>query len=76
MFRLRASHVSGLITGAVAAVVGVFTVAFSVLLSQAFGQVPAASNFFGGASAMMYVTIEGLFLMLLLFGAYVTVRKK
>jgi hypothetical protein len=71
---VRASLVGKMITGAVLGSVISFSVAFMVLLDRVFGALNTASNFFGSANVLMYLTIEGMFLIVVLAGAAFVLR--
>jgi len=73
--RIRASHISKAIIGVMAVSVAVFSAAFVKTLFGIYGQISTAANLFGSASVMMYLTIEALFLMCVIAGAFFVVRK-
>lgn len=74
--RIRATDVSKIISGAVVAVTIGFSVAFLTVLGGFFSLVNSASGFFGSANVIMYLTIETLFLFLVLYGTFVSVRRR
>ena len=76
MFRIRAHVLSNIIAGTVVAVSGAFTIAFVVVLGGFLSLVNSPVGFFGSANVLMYLTIEFLFLFLVLYGTYVSVRHK
>lgn len=76
MFRLRASDLSRIISGTLVTIVVGFSVAFSYLLYQLTAEINSASSFFGSAGALMYLSVEGVFLALILFAAFIVVRRK
>lgn len=76
MFRVKASYLATAITTATATVVVGFTVFYVLLLGDFFALINSASSFFGSANVIMYLTIEGLFLVVVLYGAYVSLRRK
>lgn len=76
MLRVRASLLSTIISGAVILIVGGFTLFYVLLLGDFFVLINSASSFFGSANVIMYLTIEGLFLVLVLYGGWVSVRRK
>jgi hypothetical protein len=64
------------ISGTLVTVVVGFSVAFSYLLYELSAEINSASSFFSSASALMYLSVEGIFLALIIFAAYLVVRKK
>ena len=73
---LRASSLSKAITAAVSAVVVGFSLAFSYLLFQLNGELGSAQTFFSSAETLMYLSIEGVFLAVVIVGAYTVLRKR
>jgi len=73
---IRASMMTRIISGTVVAVVIGFSLAFTYLLYKLAGQMTTASSFFGSAASLMYLSVEGIFLALILFAAYAVLRKK
>jgi hypothetical protein len=61
--RIHASYVSKAIMAVTGVALAVFTVAFIDSLYGVFGQISTAANFFGSADVLMYVSIEGVFLI-------------
>jgi hypothetical protein len=76
MFRIRASDLTRIISGTLVTIVVGFTVAFSYLLFQLSSEINSASSFFGSAGGLMYISVEGLFLALVIFAAFAVVRRK
>lgn len=76
MLRIRAASMVKVLSGTLIAVVVAFSAAFSYLLMQLTTEVGSASNFFATTGAMAYLTVEALFLALVIFGAYAVVRRK
>jgi hypothetical protein len=74
--RIRATDVSKIISGAVVVATIGFTAAFIVALGGFFTVINSANGFFQSANVIMYLTIEGLFLFLVLYGTYVSVRRR
>lgn len=73
---LRASQLSKAITVAVVSLVIGFSLAFSYLLFQLSGEMGTAAGFFSSAGTLMYLSIEGVFLAVVIAGAYSVLRKK
>jgi hypothetical protein len=73
---IRASHVSKVIIGAVGVSLAVFTAEFVKTLFGIFGDISTAADFFGSADVMMYLTIEGMFLIGIIAGAYFVLTKR
>ena len=73
---MSAAVLSRVISGTVMMVTAWFAIAFSLLLFRFFPSINSASGFFGSANALLYLTIEGLFLSLVLYASYVSVRRK
>ena len=67
---------SRIISGTLVTVVVGFSAAFSYLLYQLTSEMNSANSFFGSAGALMYLSVEGIFLALILFAAFVVLRKK
>ena len=76
MFKFRAHTVSNIIAGTVVAVSAAFSIAFMVVLGGFFSMIDSPAGFFGSANVLMYLTIEFMFLFLVLYGAYVSVRRR
>jgi hypothetical protein len=78
MFRLKftASNMTKLISGTLVTIVVAFSVGFSYLLLQLMTQINTASAFFSSEGALMYMTVEGVFLLLVIFAAFSVLRKK
>ena len=90
LFKFRAAAVSKLVEGVVIAITAAFTVAFLVVVANMFsllntvnagttiGQVSLGpvGNFFGEANVLMYVTIEAIFIFLVMFATWFSVRRK
>jgi len=76
MLRFRAHMISDLLSGIVIIATVGFSIAFSLVLSRFMPMMDSPSGFFGYANVMMYLTIEGLFLFIVVYGAYVAVRRK
>jgi hypothetical protein len=76
MFRIRARMISNLLSGTVAALTATFGIVFCIVLSRFFPLLNTPDGFFGSANVIMYVTIEGLFLFIVLYGAYVAIRRR
>ncbi len=55
--------------------VAAFSLAFIRMLWAVFGNIASASDFFGSAGVMMYLTIEFLFLSGVIAGAFLVIRK-
>jgi hypothetical protein len=64
------------ILGVVGVSLAVFVVAFVDTLYGIIGNISTASTFFGSADVLMYLCIEGLFLMCVIAGAYFVVAKR
>lgn len=64
-----------IISGAVLTVVVGFSLGFSYLLYQIASELSAMSNF-GGSASLMYLAVEGIFLVLIVDTAYAIVRKR
>lgn len=65
-----------IISGTLVSIVLVFSVAFAYLLMQLSAEISTASSFFGSASALIYYSVEGAFLALIILAAYLVVRRK
>jgi len=76
VFSIRASALVKIITGTVIGITAAFTIAFTVVLGGFFSLINSPTGFFGSANVLMYLTIEFLFLFLVLYGTYVSVRHK
>jgi hypothetical protein len=76
MFRIRANVLSKVISGTVVAITAGFAIAFSVVLSNFFSLINSPVGFFGSANVLMYLTIEFMFLFLVLYATYVAVRRR
>ena len=74
-FRIRASYVSKLILGFMGVSVAVFTAEFVKVLSGVYGQISSTAGFFSSANVVLYLTIETLFLVCVIAGAFFVVRK-
>jgi hypothetical protein len=73
--RSQASYISKAIVAVMGISVVVFSMAFVKSLYGVYGQISTAANLFGSANVMMYLTIEGLFLMCVIAGAFFVIRK-
>lgn len=76
MLRLRAHMISDLLSGIVVTATVGFSIAFTLVLSRFMPMIDNPTGFFGYANVIMYLTIEGLFLFIVVYGAYIAVRKK
>jgi hypothetical protein len=92
LFRLRASQISKIVTGTVVGISAGFSVLFVTIIYRIFVLMNAPTtttspfpglgggfllgNFFSNADVLMYVTIECLFLAAVLFGTWMSVRRK
>lgn len=76
MSRLRASFMTKLVSGAVITIVGGFSIAFSLLLYSMIGTISTAQTFFGSAAVLMYMSVEGVFLCIVIAAAYWTLHRK
>jgi hypothetical protein len=74
--QIRASHVSKVIISVVGVSLAVFTAEFIKTLFGIFGDISSAASFFGSADVMMYLTIESMFLIGIVAGAYFVVTKR
>jgi hypothetical protein len=76
MSRLRASVMTKVVSGAVITMVGGFSIAFSLLLYNLVGTISTAQTFFGSAAVLMYMSVEGVFLCVVIAAAYWTLHRK
>jgi len=76
MFKVRAHTLSNIIAGTVVAISVAFAAAFMIVLGGFFSMIDSVSGFFGSANVLMYLTIEFMFLFLVLYGTYVSVRRR
>ncbi len=74
--RLRATDMMKIISAAVVTVVVGFSISFSYLLYQLVTELNTVSSILGSSGAFMYLTVEGAFLALVLFAAFLVVRRK
>ena len=68
--------VSRLLTGVVLTVTAGFAVVYGLVLGNFYPLINSPVGFFGSANVLMYVTIEGLFLFMVLYAAYMSVRRR
>lgn len=74
--RSGAAQVSKVVSGAVAGVVGSFTVAFLSLLTGILPNIGGSNGLMRTTSLLLYVTIEGAFVGTILFAGYVSLSRK
>jgi hypothetical protein len=76
MFRIRPVHIVTVIQGTVLIMSLGFSALFVIEMAKTFVTISSTSTFFGSANTIMYLTIEGLFLCLILFATYITLKSK
>jgi hypothetical protein len=74
--RIRASQVTRIISGTLVTVVAGFSLAFSYVLYQLAREMDAIGDVFGSRASMMYLAVEGIFLVSILLAAFAVVRKR
>jgi len=73
---IRASQVMRIISGTLVTVVAGFSLVYSYLLYELAAEMNAARTFFGSASGLAYLVVEGVFLASIVLAAYAVVRKR
>ena len=73
---IGASTLSKVISGTVAAITVCFVAAFMFVIGGFFPEINSANGFFGSANVLFYLTIEGLFLGLVVYASYMSLRTK
>jgi len=73
---IGAATLSKLISGTVAAITVCFVAAFIYVIGGFFPEIKSADGFFGSANVLFYLTIEGLFLGLVVYASYMSLRTK
>jgi hypothetical protein len=90
MFRIKAAAISRMVEVTVVGISAVFSAVFILMIVNMFSIVNTASagseingislgwigGFFSQANVFMYVTIEALFLALVIFATWISVRRK
>lgn len=71
-----ARALSTVISGTVVVLVAGFTVAFVSRLGALFPILNSASGFFASANLLFYMSIEATFLIVVVYAAYLSVRRK
>jgi hypothetical protein len=74
--RIGAAMMSKLISGTVVVLTGLFSAAFALLLVAFFPSINSPMGFFQSANALFYLTIQGMFLGLIMYAGYVSVRRR